>query len=195
MRSRRLYRGVTLVEVLIVVSIMAVISGAAALFAVPMFKEAKIKTADKLVINQVWDGILADDPPALNLTGTSGQNIRLTDVKIHQTDLSGKETVASSLKVNFASVPEIDARFGLLFTTIELAAVIAFGLEYLARLFSASGRDPDAAAHPGPVTWGCARPPERQSHFPPCNNCLPRRSCPDSSRRAWCVDRWGCRAR
>jgi hypothetical protein len=69
--------------------------------------DTKIKTADKLVINQVWHGILTDDPPALNLTGTSGQNIRLTDVKIHQTDLSGKETVASSLKVNFASVPEI----------------------------------------------------------------------------------------
>lgn len=69
--------------------------------------EAKIKTAEKLVINQVWHGILADDPPALNLTGTSGQNIRLTDVKIHQTDLSGKETVASSLRVNFDSVPEI----------------------------------------------------------------------------------------
>src|SRR6187401_89241 len=44
-RNRRKARGVTLVEVLIVVSIMAVISGAAALFAVPMFKEAKIKTA------------------------------------------------------------------------------------------------------------------------------------------------------
>ena len=44
-RNRIKARGVTLVEVLIVVSIMAVISGAAALFAVPMFKEAKIKTA------------------------------------------------------------------------------------------------------------------------------------------------------
>ena len=44
-RNRKKARGVTLVEVLIVVSIMAVISGAAALFAVPMFKEAKIKTA------------------------------------------------------------------------------------------------------------------------------------------------------
>lgn len=44
-RSRIKARGVTLVEVLIVVSIMAVISGAAALFAVPMFNEAKIKTA------------------------------------------------------------------------------------------------------------------------------------------------------
>src|SRR3954470_818244 len=44
-RNRVGDRGVTLVEVLIVVSIMAVISGAAALFAVPMFKEAKIKTA------------------------------------------------------------------------------------------------------------------------------------------------------
>src|SRR5689334_19518790 len=44
-RRRSKARGVTLVEVLIVVSIMAVISGAAALFAVPMFKEAKIKTA------------------------------------------------------------------------------------------------------------------------------------------------------
>lgn len=43
-RSRIGARGVTLVEVLIVVSIMAVISGAAALFAVPQFKLAKLKT-------------------------------------------------------------------------------------------------------------------------------------------------------
>jgi general secretion pathway protein G len=38
-------RGVTLVEVLIVVAIMAVISGSVTLVAIPMYKEARIKTA------------------------------------------------------------------------------------------------------------------------------------------------------
>ncbi len=38
-------RGVTLVEVLIVVSIMAVISGGAVVLAFPLYKEARIKTA------------------------------------------------------------------------------------------------------------------------------------------------------
>jgi voltage-gated potassium channel len=35
-----------------------------------------------------------------------------------------------------ASVPEFDARFGRLFTTIEVAAVLAFALEYVARIWS-----------------------------------------------------------
>ena len=43
--SRAAARGVTLVEVLIVVSIMAVISGGAVVLAFPLYKEARIKTA------------------------------------------------------------------------------------------------------------------------------------------------------
>lgn len=42
---RRAARGVTLVEVLIVVAIMAVIAGGATLLAFPAFKEAQVKTA------------------------------------------------------------------------------------------------------------------------------------------------------
>jgi voltage-gated potassium channel len=38
-----------------------------------------------------------------------------------------------------ASVPEIDARFGRLFTAIEIGAVLAFALEYLVRLWSVAG--------------------------------------------------------
>ncbi|WP_316397574.1 cyclic nucleotide-gated ion channel [Bradyrhizobium sp. 33ap4] len=38
-----------------------------------------------------------------------------------------------------ASVPEIDAQFSWLLTTIEIAAVIAFALEYAARLWSVVG--------------------------------------------------------
>src|SRR5205085_5428375 len=43
------------------------------------------------------------------------------------------------LAMIFASVPEIDAEFGALFTAIEVAAVIAFGLEYVARLWTIVG--------------------------------------------------------
>jgi general secretion pathway protein G len=43
--ARAAARGVTLVEVLIVVAIMAVISGGVTLVAFPLFKEARIKTA------------------------------------------------------------------------------------------------------------------------------------------------------
>jgi general secretion pathway protein G len=43
--SRRARRGVTLVEVLIVVAIMAVISGGVTLVAFPLFKESRIKIA------------------------------------------------------------------------------------------------------------------------------------------------------
>src|ERR1044072_23782 len=39
----------------------------------------------------------------------------------------------------FASVPEIDANLGPLFTAIEIAAVLAFGLEYFARLWTIVG--------------------------------------------------------
>ena len=43
--ARALQRGVTLVEVLIVVAIMAVISGGVTLVAFPLFKESRIKAA------------------------------------------------------------------------------------------------------------------------------------------------------
>ncbi|WP_027584941.1 cyclic nucleotide-gated ion channel [Bradyrhizobium sp. Ai1a-2] len=38
-----------------------------------------------------------------------------------------------------ASVPELDASFGTLFTTIEVAAVIVFALEYAVRIWSVAG--------------------------------------------------------
>ena len=43
------------------------------------------------------------------------------------------------LAMIFASVPEIDAKLGPLFTTIEVIAVVAFGLEYFARLWTIVG--------------------------------------------------------
>ena len=43
---RALARGVTLVEVLIVVAIIAMVASGVAVFALPRFKEAQIKTAD-----------------------------------------------------------------------------------------------------------------------------------------------------
>ena len=47
--------------------------------------------------------------------------------------------VLDVLAMIFASVPEIDAQFGVLFTVIEAVAVIAFGLEYFARLWTIVG--------------------------------------------------------
>ena len=47
--------------------------------------------------------------------------------------------VLDVLAMILASVPEFDARFGWLFTAIEVAAVVAFALEYLARLWSVVG--------------------------------------------------------
>jgi voltage-gated potassium channel len=46
------------------------------------------------------------------------------------------------LAMILASVPEFDARFGGLFTIIKIGAVIVFGLEYLARLWSVVGHSP-----------------------------------------------------
>ena len=43
-----------------------------------------------------------------------------------------------------ASVPEYDAKFGWLFTAIEVTAVIVFALEYVARLWSVAGHSPRA---------------------------------------------------
>ena len=47
--------------------------------------------------------------------------------------------VLDVLAMILASVPEFDAAFGWLFTTIEVTAVVAFALEYLARLWSVVG--------------------------------------------------------
>ena len=45
-RARRALRGVTLVEVLIVVAIIAMVAGGVAVFALPKYKEAQIKNAE-----------------------------------------------------------------------------------------------------------------------------------------------------
>lgn len=47
--------------------------------------------------------------------------------------------VLDVLAMIFASVPDIDARFDPLFTAIEIAAVAAFALEYLARIWTIVG--------------------------------------------------------
>jgi voltage-gated potassium channel len=47
--------------------------------------------------------------------------------------------VLDVLAMILASVPEFDASFGWLFTSIEVLAVVAFALEYLARLWSVVG--------------------------------------------------------
>jgi len=47
--------------------------------------------------------------------------------------------VIDVLAMILASVPEFDAGLGWLFTTIEIAAVIAFSLEYFARIWSVAG--------------------------------------------------------
>jgi voltage-gated potassium channel len=47
--------------------------------------------------------------------------------------------VLDVLAMILASVPEFDAAFGWLFTSIEVLAVVAFALEYLARLWSVVG--------------------------------------------------------
>jgi voltage-gated potassium channel len=47
--------------------------------------------------------------------------------------------VIDVLAMILASVPELDARFGRLFTVVEVAAVVAFALEYLARIWSVAG--------------------------------------------------------
>jgi len=47
--------------------------------------------------------------------------------------------VIDVLAMILASVPEFDARFGGLFTVIQVAAVVVFALEYAARLWSVVG--------------------------------------------------------
>jgi voltage-gated potassium channel len=46
------------------------------------------------------------------------------------------------LAMILASVPEFDARFGWLFLVIQIGALLAFGLEYAARLWSVAGHLP-----------------------------------------------------
>jgi voltage-gated potassium channel len=46
------------------------------------------------------------------------------------------------LAMVLASVPEFDAQFGWLFTTIKLAAITVFAFEYAARLWSVAGHTP-----------------------------------------------------
>ena len=46
------------------------------------------------------------------------------------------------LAMILASVPEFDARFGMLFTAIKVGAVMVFALEYAARLWSVAGHSP-----------------------------------------------------
>ena len=62
--------------------------------------------------------------------------------------------VLDVLAMILASVPEFEAGFGWLFTSIEVAAVVAFALEYLARLWSVVGhslRARDAGAGPAGI--------------------------------------------
>ena len=47
--------------------------------------------------------------------------------------------VLDVLAMIFASVPELDARLGSLFKVVEVAAVVAFALEYRARIWSVAG--------------------------------------------------------
>jgi len=46
------------------------------------------------------------------------------------------------LAMVLASVPELDAQFGWLFSTIKIAAIAVFALEYAARLWSVAGHTP-----------------------------------------------------
>jgi voltage-gated potassium channel len=50
--------------------------------------------------------------------------------------------VVDVLAAILASVPELDASFGRLFASIEIAAVVAFALEYAARVWSVAGHSP-----------------------------------------------------
>jgi voltage-gated potassium channel len=46
------------------------------------------------------------------------------------------------LAMILASVPEFDARFGWLFTVVQIGALAVFGLEYVGRLWSVAGHSP-----------------------------------------------------
>jgi voltage-gated potassium channel len=57
------------------------------------------------------------------------------------------------------TIPNIGPETRAVLGMISTAAFAIFTLEYVARLFSASGRDPDAKAHPVLVTWDYVRSP------------------------------------
>ena len=62
-------------------------------------------------------------------------------------------TIAGSLfAAIWSTIPGLSPTTMLLLGHISVLCFAIFTLEYLARLFSASGRDPDAAAHPLKVT-------------------------------------------
>ena len=44
--------------------------------------------------------------------------------------------------MTLASVPDLDARFGTLFTAVAMLSVLVFGLEYVARLWTVAGHTP-----------------------------------------------------
>jgi voltage-gated potassium channel len=50
--------------------------------------------------------------------------------------------IVDVLAMVLASVPEFDARFGWLFSTIKIGAVVVFGVEYFFRLWSVVGHSP-----------------------------------------------------
>src|SRR5690349_24105778 len=47
--------------------------------------------------------------------------------------------VIDVMAVVLASVPDYDAQFGMLFTSVKVLTLIVFALEYLARLWSVAG--------------------------------------------------------
>ena len=47
--------------------------------------------------------------------------------------------IADVLAMILASVPDLDARFGMTFTAVKVMAVLVFGFEYFARLWSVAG--------------------------------------------------------
>ncbi|CCE09118.1 putative voltage-dependent potassium channel with a cyclic nucleotide-binding domain [Bradyrhizobium sp. STM 3843] len=49
---------------------------------------------------------------------------------------------ADVLAVTLASVPQLDARYGLVFTAVQLMAIAVFAFEYFARLWSVAGHTP-----------------------------------------------------
>jgi voltage-gated potassium channel len=70
--------------------------------------------------------------------------------------------VLDVLAMILASVPEFDAGFGWLFTTIEFTAVVTFALEYLARLWSVVGHR-FAPSRPCGRVWNMSSPASASS--------------------------------
>ncbi|MGJ4942844.1 cyclic nucleotide-gated ion channel [Bradyrhizobium sp. HKCCYLS1011] len=53
---------------------------------------------------------------------------------------------ADVLAVTLASVPQLDARYGLVFTAVQVMAIAVFAFEYFARLWSVAGHTPRKAS-------------------------------------------------